>query len=148
MMSETPSIHPHALALLQPPQCIHSLPPLSLLRCLLAPHISPHTSPHTHPTPAPHSETAVLLEGSRVCRRRLLKDILLCVGGVQQLLPLFSMLDTPTDGPNDAPHPTAADALDLVAAVLAGRLNNWRDFRHVHGTQGLLKPHALLTCVI
>lgn len=86
-----------------------------------------------------HSETAVLLQGSRVCMRRLLRDILLCVGGVQQILPLFAMLDQPMDAPDDAPRPTAAEALDLVAAVLAGRPHNWRDIRHVHGTRMALK---------
>lgn len=80
-----------------------------------------------------NSFEAMVMDGTKLCSRRLLQEIIYCVGGVSVFFPLLTLFDRPeTDnGQFDysligsfASDKLAADVIELVASVLDGNVSN------------------------
>lgn len=74
------------------------------------------------------------MDGTKLCSRRLLKEIIYCVGGVSVFFPLltrFDKLSTNASVPSD--DRLAADVIDLVASVLDGNASNQQQMHLLSG---------------
>eukprot|EP00850_Spirogloea_muscicola_P002042 SM000007S21002 [mRNA] locus=s7:1425419:1443445:- [translate_table: standard] len=91
---------------------------------------------------APHD--ASLLPGSQLCYRKRLQDVIHCVGGIGVVFPLLTQLPQPlsfnlSNPPSDISHPethptsAAADAVDLLRAVLEGNFANQQAMVNIAG---------------
>jgi Domain of unknown function (DUF4704) len=77
---------------------------------------------------------AKVMDGTKLCSRRLLKEIIYCVGGVSVFFPLltrFDKLSMNASGPSD--NRLAADVIDLVASVLDGNASNQQQMHLLSG---------------
>lgn len=77
---------------------------------------------------------AKVMDGTKLCSRRLLKEIIYCVGGVSVFFPLltrFDKLSTNASVPSD--DRLAADVIDLVASVLDGNASNQQQMHLLSG---------------
>ncbi|KAJ4757798.1 BEACH domain-containing protein B [Rhynchospora pubera] len=77
---------------------------------------------------------AKVMDGTKLCSRRLLKEIIYCVGGVSVLFPLltrFDKLSMNLSAPSD--NRLAADVIDLVASVLDGNVSNQQQMHLLSG---------------
>lgn len=77
---------------------------------------------------------AKVMDGTKLCSRCLLKEIIYCVGGVSVFFPLlarFDRLSTNASVPND--KRLAADVIDLVASVLDGNASNQQQMHLLSG---------------
>ncbi|XP_057837661.2 BEACH domain-containing protein B isoform X1 [Cryptomeria japonica] len=91
------------------------------------------------------SYTAVIMAGTRLCYRRILRDILDCVGGVSVFFPLLTQLDQPitrssVHGQGDMIYHgcgfgdhVAAEVIELIASVLDGNLANQQFMCNISG---------------
>ena len=76
------------------------------------------------------------MAGTQLCYRRILRDMLDCVGGVSVFFPLLTQLDQPVIKTNICVHEkvaysefgfsehVAAEFIELIASVLDGNLIN------------------------
>ncbi|KAL9252927.1 BEACH domain-containing protein [Drosera capensis] len=90
-----------------------------------------------------HFFEAAILPGTQLCSRRLLKEIIYCVGGISVFFPLFTQcylpgLDNPTDGSHDLIIPftkerLTAEIIELIASVLDDNLSNQQQMLQVSG---------------
>ncbi|GAB2247807.1 hypothetical protein Droror1_Dr00007689 [Drosera rotundifolia] len=90
-----------------------------------------------------HFFEAAILPGTQLCSRRLLKEIIYCVGGISVFFPLFTQcylpgLDNPNDGSHDLIIPftkerLTAEIIELIASVLDDNLSNQQQMLQVSG---------------
>eukprot|EP00850_Spirogloea_muscicola_P005743 SM000026S08992 [mRNA] locus=s26:1003027:1021649:+ [translate_table: standard] len=91
---------------------------------------------------APHD--ASLLPGSQLCYRKRLQDVIHCVGGIGVVFPLLTQLPQPlsfnfVNPPSEISHAethstsAAADAVDLLRAVLEGNYANQQAMVNIAG---------------
>ncbi|XP_031488059.1 BEACH domain-containing protein B isoform X2 [Nymphaea colorata] len=89
--------------------------------------------------------TATLMAGTQLCSRRLLQDIIYCVGGVSVFFPLLTQFDKPSEGEAGygwSGHVTtksilkgslAAEVVELISSVLDKNLENQQQMNLLSG---------------
>jgi len=102
-------------------------------------------SPMLDQTKDQNSYEAASMAGTQLCYRRILRDILDCVGGVSVFFPLLTQLDQPVMQTNISVHEevaysefgfsehVAAEVIELIASVLDGNLANQKFMYNIFG---------------
>eukprot|EP01018_Ginkgo_biloba_P014188 Gb_28819 [translate_table: standard] len=102
-------------------------------------------SPLVDQTKDQNSYEATIMAGTQLCYRRILEDILDCVGGVSVFFPLLTQLDQPIKQTSVSAHKelayvefdpsnhVAAKVIELIASVLDGNLSNQQFMCHMSG---------------
>ncbi|KAK8941577.1 hypothetical protein KSP40_PGU012222 [Platanthera guangdongensis] len=85
---------------------------------------------------------AKIMDGTQLCSRRLLQEIIYCVGGVAVIFPLLTQFDVPESENVQQEYilirtitrdKLAAEIIDLIASVLDGNISNQQQMYRLSG---------------